>query len=504
LVQGQIAKESETSQLYYDTVKDEPKFLVQCNEGNEGVELKALPWHEVHVQHALTDLGSPDGSTGGFYGLMRRTRFTRVEVLRRLFSESDEHFTPEILDNDEVVKQAVQEIKVLRNALFRLESVPRPSSWQVGNDDHLHVLRVDATTNARVMLSYEKEEMQRDILFLEGDLQRHEGQLGGKDLLKSDDGSDELGPRWMTVQEAKALCPRIPGCKGFTFQGEEPPQAEQKVQISFKGFGDDSGELKGSGWTSFRFTDGETALLERLKERHEAELATKDWVETTVPHWDEICEKTLSVLEAVANTQNEDSSCRGDESPFRNLVTDRDGTTNNYCDRYSSSVQSAYNAAWLGHFAQECTVNATIITAAPLGGRPSAEGLLELDVAPRGIFTYTGSKGREYFSSTQQRVLEADVLPNEQRELVEELHRRLLALCTDPMNIKFLGIGSGLQRKFGEVTMARNDPAGTVPDHDSRRFMAAVRKLKEELDPEGTSLDLHDTGTDMELFPRSG
>jgi len=523
LVQGQIAKESELSQLYHDTVRDEPKFLVHCNEGNEGVELKALPWHEVHVQHALTDLGSPDGSSGGFYGLMRRTRFTRVEVLRRLFSESDEH-AADILASDEDVKQATQEIKVLRNALFRLESVPRPASWRNGDDHHLHVLRVDATTDARVMLSYEKEELQRDILFLEGDLQRHEGQLGGNDLLRPDDGSGDLGPRWMTVQEAKALCPWIPGCKGFTFQGEEPPQSEQKVQISFR----DSGELKlnGAGWTSFRFTDGEAALLERLKQHHEEKLASKDWVETAVlnvkaratsndwvdrpqsggvvPHWDEVCDNALSVLDAVKSMPCDESPCRSDEPPFRNLVTDRDGTTNNYCARYSSSVQSAYNAAWLGHFAQECTANATFITAAPLGGRPSAEGLLELDVAPRGIFTYTGSKGREYFSSTKQRVLEADVLPNEQRELVEELHRRLLALCADPMNIKFLGIGSGLQRKFGEVTMARNDPDGTVPDHDSRRFMAAVRQLKEELDPDGTNLDLHDTGTDMELFPRSG
>eukprot|EP00446_Apocalathium_sp_SHHI-4_P066659 CAMPEP_0177542460 /NCGR_PEP_ID=MMETSP0369-20130122/60809_1 /TAXON_ID=447022 ORGANISM="Scrippsiella hangoei-like, Strain SHHI-4" /NCGR_SAMPLE_ID=MMETSP0369 /ASSEMBLY_ACC=CAM_ASM_000364 /LENGTH=75 /DNA_ID=CAMNT_0019026113 /DNA_START=44 /DNA_END=268 /DNA_ORIENTATION=+ len=51
--------------------------------------------------------------------------------------------------------------------------------------------------------------------------------------------------------------------------------------------------------------------------------------------------------------------------------------------------------------------------------------------------------------------------------------------------------------------MARNDPAGTVPDPESRRFMAAVRAVKEELDPEGTTLDMHDTGTDMELFPRA-
>merc|ERR1719230_186354 len=101
-----------------------------------------------------------------------------------------------------------------------------------------------------------------------------------------------------------------------------------------------------------------------------------------------------------------------------------------------------------------------------------------------------------------QRVLQAEELPQEQRELVEELHRRLLSLCIEPGNTKLLGIGSGLQRKFGEVTMARNDPANSVPEPESRRFMAAVRRVKEELDPDGTMLDLHDTGTDMEIFPR--
>merc|ERR1712187_725669 len=35
------------------------------------------------------------------------------------------------------------------------------------------------------------------------------------------------------------------------------------------------------------------------------------------------------------------------------------------------------------------------------------------------------------------------------------------------------------------------------------RFMAAVRKLKEELEPDGLELDLYDTGTDMEIFPRA-
>jgi hypothetical protein len=124
---------------------------------------------------------------------------------------------------------------------------------------------------------------------------------------------------------------------------------------------------------------------------------------------------------------------------------------------------------------------------------------MELCVMPSGIFTYTGSKGREYFHHSSQRVLESEGLPAAQRELIDELHRRLTSLCSQPANTKFLGIGSGLQRKFGEVTIARNDPAGTVAGHESRRFMAEVRRVVEDLDQEG--LDMHDTGTDLEIFP---
>lgn len=221
------------------------------------------------------------------------------------------------------------------------------------------------------------------------------------------------------------------------------------------------------------------------------------------PSWEAFSDFIVDdILFAVARAGQKGFTAEAEVKPLRNFITDRDGTVNNYCDRYASCVQSAYNAAWLCHFARSCSENAVFITAAPLGGRPSAEGLMELCVAPRGEFTYTGSKGREYFDHNTQRVMQADELPQEQRELVDELHRRILALCTQPGNTKFLGIGSGLQRKFGEVTMARNDMAGTVPEPESRRFMAEVRKIKEDLDPYGTMLDLHDTGTDMELFPR--
>ena len=39
---------------------------------------------------------------------------------------------------------------------------------------------------------------------------------------------------------------------------------------------------------------------------------------------------------------------------LRNFITDRDGTTNNYCGRYLSSIQSVYNAVYLTRFARKC------------------------------------------------------------------------------------------------------------------------------------------------------
>jgi len=560
LVQGPTQGENQ----FLADLKVAPRFLIpsveDLDEGahkSGGVEICTLPWQEVQVQHSLTELGRPDGSAGGFYSIMRRTRFTRVEVLRRLLNE----WAP---GEEESAYNDTMLVAPLSGALARLKSAPRPAGFKKSDSEDLHSLQADATTRVRVVLFYEKRELARDILFLQGCFSREEGALSGEDLTE---------PEMLTVEEARRRCYSIPGCKGFTFQNPSlhctitdagPLNVDgtpAQVRIYFKG-GPGSEEIVSSGWTSWRFTDGETALVNEFKREHEEmfnckkhgvplplppvatvasspgelsrttsengdevhfeefeepDLPADMYLKTSkVPSWEAFAEAVDQVLTAVAEhgeskgpagreykercmRQGREDSTR----PFRNLITDRDGTVNNYCDRYSSSIQSAYNAAWLSHFARHCTENALFVTAAPLGGRPSAEGLMELSVAPRGEFTYTGSKGREYFDLNTQRVLEAADLPQEQRELMDELHRRILALCAQPGNMKFLGIGSGLQRKFGEVTMARNDPAGTVPDPESRRFMTAVRQIKEELDPDGTLLDLHDTGTDMEMFPRS-
>lgn len=518
LVQGPIPPGSH-KQLYSDEIKVQPKFLVMPStdyedsvmtslhksHGDEvlGVNVRPSPWQEVQVQHALTDLGRPDGSTGGFYSLMRRTRAMRAEIVQRLFSDENADFREESLRN------------MLMHSLAHLQSIPRPPAWRrpdVDTDplmDH-HMLEADSTTRVRVVLEYEKNELTRDLLFLEEPrFIVEEMRCGGEDIVVMR----------MTVTTAKKHCARLSsrGCRAFTFQGK--PSEDEAVEIHFKAEWVPH-EEEGQDWTTYQMEKntesiwGEDTLWKRLREQHNERFPGQGSEQDWFGDWEFCVAKGVKALSDTVSPDNPEQWFREVEEglldsgapvvpkPFRNMMTDRDGTTNNYCDRYASCVQSAYNAAFLSHFVKSCTENAVFITSAPLGGRPSAEGLMELSVMPSSIFTFTGSKGREYFDSTAQRVLETEVLSTDQREKVDELHRRLLALCGKPGNTKFLGIGSGLQRKYGGVTMARNDPASTIPEQESRRFMLAVRKVKEDLDPDGIDLEMHDTGSDLELAPR--
>ena len=81
------------------------------------------------------------------------------------------------------------------------------------------------------------------------------------------------------------------------------------------------------------------------------------------------------------------------------FISDRDGTVNNYCARYQTSVQSAYNAIFLSRFAQHSARKAVILTSAPLENT----GLVDINVSPEESFIFAGSKGREYATTSGQR-----------------------------------------------------------------------------------------------------
>jgi hypothetical protein len=155
---------------------------------------------------------------------------------------------------------------------------------------------------------------------------------------------------------------------------------------------------------------------------------------------------------------------------FRTWITDRDGTTNNYCGRYNSSVQSVYNALWLTRYARAQAGNAVFITSAPLRDT----GIVDVSVNPPGSFVYAASKGREFLD--------------------------LEAILEDPAYEPFTLIGSGFQRKFGQTTIARQDITGSIPAAESEAFLRKIGEVVAHVDPDGGAFVIEDTGLDVEVI----
>jgi len=179
---------------------------------------------------------------------------------------------------------------------------------------------------------------------------------------------------------------------------------------------------------------------------------------------------------------------------FNALVTDRDGTIANYCGRYRSSVQPAWNAYFLSRFGRECTDHPVIITSAPL----KDPGILDVSSCPSGTMIYGASKGREFVGLDDVR--RSYPVPPEDQTLLEELFARLDAVVAEPGKERFGLIGSGLQRKFGQATIARQDITGSVAPEESDTFLAEIKALVRELDPVGDRLVIEDTGLDVEII----
>ncbi|MFW5855586.1 MAG: trehalose 6-phosphate synthase, partial [Thermodesulfobacteriota bacterium] len=179
---------------------------------------------------------------------------------------------------------------------------------------------------------------------------------------------------------------------------------------------------------------------------------------------------------------------------FRNLFSDRDGTVNNYCARYNTSVQSAYNAVFITRYVKTQVRNAVVLTSAPLAD----VGIVDMSAMPEGAVILGGSKGRE-MKDTQGRRHRYEI-PEDQAEKLSALNDRLKALLEQPEYRKFSLIGSGLQFKFGQTTVARQDINGSVDPKESEKFLDTIRDLVVDLDPESRDFRIEDTGKDIEIM----
>ena len=179
---------------------------------------------------------------------------------------------------------------------------------------------------------------------------------------------------------------------------------------------------------------------------------------------------------------------------FHTFITDRDGTVNNYCGRYASSIQSIYNAVFLCQYAKTNVNHAVILTSAPL----KDIGLMDISVSPPGYYIYAASKGREYVDTTNAE--HHFPIHPDQAHKIEELNQRLNILLKRPEYEAYTLIGSGLQFKFGQTTVARQDISESIDPRKSLVFKQMIENLVREIDPQGQYFRLEDTGKDIEII----
>jgi hypothetical protein len=175
------------------------------------------------------------------------------------------------------------------------------------------------------------------------------------------------------------------------------------------------------------------------------------------------------------------------------LITDRDGTINNYCGRYLSSIQSIYNSYFISRFASVIT-DSIILTSAPLQNG----GIIDININPSGLFHYAGSKGREYQNKKGQK--HSFAISREKQGVLDKLNKRLKSLVNQDQFKIFSYIGSGLQFKFGQTTIARQDIYSSIPLADSENMLKTVTQIVNDIDPQSSFLRIEDTGKDIEIM----
>ena len=182
------------------------------------------------------------------------------------------------------------------------------------------------------------------------------------------------------------------------------------------------------------------------------------------------------------------------EKQFNCFITDRDGTTNNYCGRYRSSIQSIYNALFLARFAKNRVTNPIMITSAPLRDI----GITDVSTIPEKTIIFAASKGREFIDLSGTR--RSFSIEDQKQALISRLNHQLSKLVQAPTYEIFSLIGSGLQFKFGQTTIARQDISGSIGAAESDAFLALIKDIVKKLDPDEDNFRIEDTGLDIEII----
>ncbi|PAV76504.1 hypothetical protein WR25_08783 [Diploscapter pachys] len=184
---------------------------------------------------------------------------------------------------------------------------------------------------------------------------------------------------------------------------------------------------------------------------------------------------------------------------FHYFFTDRDGTLKSNACSYPTSIQPAYSAVIQAQFARRCAQFCAIVTTAPL----VHIGILNVSTIPEGYYAFGASAGREwYFNPAMQ--FKDDTIGDADLTMLNKAFDKIEDLLEIPEYRNFTWIGSGLQKHFGHITIAKQDVNHSVPAKKSSQLFEQISRIVEEIDPQGTTLTARETELDIKIHVKAG
>ena len=177
------------------------------------------------------------------------------------------------------------------------------------------------------------------------------------------------------------------------------------------------------------------------------------------------------------------------------LICDCDALYRPASQRLLTTIQPAWNAVAASRFAMARSKKPVLWSDAPLTG----PGIIDRATMPPQTFAYAASLGRQW--QTPDGDQGEAPLSQEKADLLEAINTRLAALMADPAWIAFTCVGTGLQFRRGETSIARQDASASIDEDASLALLEHVHDVVDAVDPERLHFRVDDDGHDITITP---
>lgn len=205
--------------------------------------------------------------------------------------------------------------------------------------------------------------------------------------------------------------------------------------------------------------------------------------------------KYLSSIHKNFYKQKNQITKRLPKNKFDIFITDRDGTINNYSERYLSSIQSIYNTIFLLKFISKKTKDSIILTSASLDDFEKVN-MIPIKLIKNNNLILSGSKGSEFYIRNKKIKIS---LSKKEKEIMEILEREIKKLISKKEYEVFSVTGSGFQKKHRQLTIAKQDVFNSINKKLEKVFFEEIKNIVMKIDKNSFYFNLNDTGTDIEI-----